>query len=182
MSAIFGLVYLDGRPAPAASLDTMRSRLAHWGPDGGGTWQGESCALGQALLRSTPESVQETMPLWTDDRQTVLVAAARLDNREELCDTFGIPLPDRPTTPDGRLVQQAFQRWGEDSPKHLLGDWAFAAWRPKERRLFVARDHIGVTGLFYYFRPPFFAFASGIEALLALQEGPHRLDEFHFAR
>jgi asparagine synthase (glutamine-hydrolysing) len=160
----------------------MRTRLAHWGPDGGGIWIGESAGLGQVLLRSTPEACHETMPLWDDDRQTVLVAAARLDNRDELCDAFGIPSSERPTTPDGQLVQRAFQRWGESSPQHLLGDWSFAAWKPRERRLFVARDHIGVTGLFYYFQPPFFAFASGLEALLALPEIPHRLDEFHFAR
>jgi asparagine synthase (glutamine-hydrolysing) len=182
MSAIFGLLYLDGRPAPAADLETMRARLAHWGPDGGGTWLGESAGLGQVLLHSTPEACHETNPLWDDERQTVIVAAARLDNRDELCDAFGIPAAERPTTPDGRLIQRAFQCWGEDSPRHLLGDWSFAAWKPKERRLFLARDHIGVTGLFYYFRPPFFAFASGCEALLAMPEVPHRLDEFHLAR
>jgi asparagine synthase (glutamine-hydrolysing) len=182
MSAIFGLVYLDGRPLPAGELEIMRGRLAHWGPDGGGTWLGESAGLGQVLLHSTPEARHDTMPLWDDARQTVLVAAARLDNRDELCDAFGIPAAERATTPDGRLVQRAFQRWGEDCPRHLLGDWSFAAWKPRERRLFVARDHIGVTGLFYYFRPPFFAFASGCEALLALPEVPRRLDEFHFAR
>src|SRR5664280_2458081 len=103
MSAIFGLVYLDGRPVPASALETMRARLAHWGPDGGGTWLGESAALGQVLLRTTPEARHETMPLWDEDRQTVLVAAARLDNRDELCDAFGIPAAERPTTPDGAL-------------------------------------------------------------------------------
>ena len=182
MSAIFGLVYLDGRPVPRAALETMRARLAHWGPDGGGVWLRESAGLGQVLLQSTPEARHETIPLWDDERQTVLVAAARLDNREELCDALGIAADERPTTPDGRLIQRAFQRWGETSPQHLLGDWSFAVWRPRERRLFLARDHIGVTGIFYYFRPPFFAFASGCEALLALSEVPRRLDELHFAR
>jgi len=182
LSAIFGLIYLDGRPVPPAALESMRARLAHWGPDGGGTWLGESAALGQVLLRSTPEACHEIMPLWDEEGQTVLVASARLDNREELCADLGIPTAERPTTPDGRLVQRAFQRWGETCPQHLLGDWSFAVWRPNERRLFVARDQIGVTGLYYFWRPPFFAFASGCEALLALPEVPRRLDEFHFAR
>jgi asparagine synthase (glutamine-hydrolysing) len=122
------------------------------------------------------------MPLWSDDHQTVIVAAARLDNRDELCDGFGIPLAERPAVPDGRLVQRAFQQWGDASPRHLLGDWAFAAWRPAERRLFLARDHIGVTGLFYFCQPPLFTFASGCDAMLALPEVPRRLDEFHLAR
>ncbi len=182
MSAIFGLACLDGRPVPADRLETMRARLAHWGPDGGGTWLGESAGLGLVLLQSTPESRHETMPLWSDDRQTVIVAAARLDNRDELCEQFAISPAERSNVPDGRLVQRAFQQWGDDSPRHLLGDWAFAAWRPKERRLFLARDHIGVTGLFYFWQPPFFAFATGCDALLVLPEVPRRLDEFHFAR
>jgi asparagine synthase (glutamine-hydrolysing) len=182
VSAIFGLVYLDGRPVEPAALESMRARLAHWGPDRGEVWCQGSAGLGQVLLHSTPEARHETMPLWDDERHTVLVAAARLDNRDELCDDLGIPRAERSITPDGLLVRRAFQRWGEGSPKHLLGDWSFAAWIPQERRLFVARDHIGVTGVFYYFRPPFFAFASGCDALLALPEVPRRLDELHFAR
>src|SRR5207245_1444027 len=97
--------------ASRSVIETMREALAEWGPDGGGTALKESAGLGQALLQSTPEAVNETMPVWDDERQILLVAAARLDNREELCDAFAIPAAERAATPDGRLIMRAFQRW-----------------------------------------------------------------------
>lgn len=160
----------------------MHARLTHWGPGGGAVALKGSAGLGHALSHGTPEARYETMPLWDEDRQTLLVATARLDNREELCDVFAVPVAERPTTPDGRLILRAFQRWGEDCPSHLLGDWSFAAWQARERRFFLARDQLGITGLFYYYKAPFFAFASGCEALLALPEVPCRANEALLAR
>jgi asparagine synthase (glutamine-hydrolysing) len=182
MSAIFGFFYLDGRHAPQEALDAMRTAMCHWGPDGVHTWYQGSAGLGFASLAITPESHYETMPLHDGERGISLVAAARLDNRDELCDTFGIPLAGRPTTPDGQLVMRAFQKWGEDCPRHLYGDWAYAAWDRGERKLILARDHLGNTGLYYHHKPPLFAFASFPEALFACGEIPRQLNESKLAR
>jgi asparagine synthase (glutamine-hydrolysing) len=182
MSAIFGLVYFDGRPVPPERLEIMRCAFNDCGPDDiGGRIKG--CAgLGYAGLCATPEARYEQMPREDPDSGTLITAAARLDNRDDLCDLFHIPAPDRPATPDGRLVALAFNRWGEDAPSHLFGDWSFAAWDRENRRLFVARDHMGNTGLFYRHKPPFFAFASDPRAILALPEVPVKLDEWLLAR
>ena len=182
MSAIFGLGYFDGRPIPPESLGAMQAVMSDWGPDGVHCWQQENAGLGHALLVVTPNSRYETMPLHDLEKKQVLVAAARLDNRDELCDTFGIPHPERPTTPNGRLVQLAFKRWGENCPKKLYGDWSLAVWDYRRQRLFLARDQLGNTGLFYYHKPPFFAFASNPKALLALAEVPRQLNEWQLAR
>jgi asparagine synthase (glutamine-hydrolysing) len=138
--------------------------------------------LGQTLLRNTPESHYETMPLSLESQDTVFVATARLDNRDELCAALAIPVAEQATLPDGQLILRAYQKWGEECPHHLLGDWSLAIWHPRERRLFLARDQFGGTGLLYYHRASFFAFASGSDALLALPEIPRHLDEMHFAR
>lgn len=182
MSGIFGIVYLDGRPAGADDLNSMRAALAHWGPDGGGTCCMGCAGFGHALLCTTPESRHESMPVVDAASGTLVVAAARLDNRDDLCRTLDIPAPERAGIPDGRLVVRAYERWGEESPLHLLGDWSFAAWNSRLRRLFIARDHLGNTGLFYYHRPPLFAFASSVQAILALPETPRILDEQQLAR
>jgi asparagine synthase (glutamine-hydrolysing) len=181
MSAIFGLWYFDGRPAPPESLGAMQAMMSSWGPDGCTLWRQDNAGLGQALLVVTPASRYEVMPLHDLEKKQVLVAAARLDNRDELGDTFGVPLPERSTTPDGRLVQFAFQRWGEGCPKKLYGDWSFAAWDYGRQRLFLARDQLGNTDLFYYHQPPLFAFASSSKALLALPEVDQRLNEWQLA-
>jgi len=181
MSAIFGFLNLDGRPVSGKHLHAMASALHHWGPDGVHTRCHGSGALGHALLAVTPESPFENMPFYDPDSDLFLTAAARLDNRDELLDFFQISAAEHPRFPDGRLVALAYQKWGEDSPRHLFGDWSFAAWHDRNRRLFLARDQLGNTGLYYYHRPPFFAFASHPDGIFALPGIERRINEKHIA-
>jgi asparagine synthase (glutamine-hydrolysing) len=182
MSGIFGFVHLDRRSLNPEDFQKMADEMAGWGPDGVGSATHDNAALGHALLVATHESRFEKMPCIDRDSGILFTAAARLDNRDELCDVFGIPLSEKPTTSDGRLMWQAYRKWGAESCRHLFGDWSFAAWHTKEQRLFLARDHLGNTGLFYYFKPPVVAFASGAEAILAHPEVPGVLDELHLAK
>jgi asparagine synthase (glutamine-hydrolysing) len=85
-------------------------------------------------------------------------------------------------TSDSELILHAYLRWGEECVHHLIGDWAFAVWDPHERKLFLARDHGGVSSLYYYRGPRFFAFASSIKGLLALPDVPKRPNLLSVAR
>lgn len=182
MSGIFGLGYLDGRPLPAACLDTIARAMDPWGPHGVSVACQGSAGFGFAHLRTTPEGHHERQPMRLSQAGGLIAATARLDNRDELCELFRIPLTERFAIADGRLVTLAYERFGEDTPRHLFGDWSFAVWNERSSQLFVARDHLGNTGLFYYFKPPFFAFASTVKALLALPEVATGLDERTLAR
>ncbi len=174
MSGIFGLLRFDDQTVDIANLSQMQAGMANWGPDGSALWNEGSIGLGHCLLRNTPESIYETSPLKNASSDLVLTASARLDNRAELCHAFGIPTAEQALTPDVGLILRAYERWGEDCVQHLLGDWALAIWDKGERRLFLARDHQGITGLFYYRGPHFFAFASSLAGLFALPEVPRQ--------
>ena len=149
MSGIFGFINMDGRPASREHFRAMAEKMAPWGPDGVGSMITGNAAFGHALLIVTHESRFEKMPVYDQDEGIIFTAAARLDNRDELCDTFGITHPERPTMSDGQLVLRAYKKWGADSCKHIFGDWSFAAWHIKEQRLFLARDRLGNTALYY---------------------------------
>ena len=182
MSGIFGFINLDGRPAGAEDFQKMADEMSGWGPDGVGSIISGSAAFGHALLIVTHESRFEKMPIHDQDEGILFTTAARLDNRDELCDLFSIPHPARPVTSDGQLVLRAYKKLGSESCKHIFGDWSFAAWHIKEQGLFLARDHLGNTGLYYYFKPPLIAFASNPKALLAHHQVPCKLDEIQMAR
>src|SRR5262249_897902 len=134
MSGIFGLFQLCGAPLALQDLQAMHEAMVHWGPDGAACWYDEQAGLGHCLLFNTPEAVTEHLPHATADGRLIITAAARIDNRDELCDLFGISYTDRACTPDGELVRRAYERWGEQCPDHLLGDWSLAVWHPRERR------------------------------------------------
>ncbi len=182
MSGIFGFANLDGRPVSRDDLQPMAEQMAGWGPDGLHTITAGSAALGHALLIVTHESRFEKMPFRDEEEKITFTAAARLDNRDELCDYFSIPHPERPVTSDGRLAYLAYKKWGRDACKKLYGDWSFAAWHELDRKLILARDHLGNTGLYYYFKPPLLVFASSIQAVLAQLDVPRALDELHLAQ
>lgn len=181
MSAIYGLVRLDGGAVEGDELETMRRPMAYWGPDGGGTWREGGAGLGQLVASRAPEDEHETGPLRLGSG-TVVTSGARLDNREELSRELGVPAEDRARTPDGRMVALAYERWGEQAFPRLMGDWALAAWHPRERRLVLARDHYGQTALYFHRDGDSLAFASSLKGLLALPRVPRRLNELQLAR
>ncbi len=157
----------------------MCAAMQEWGPDRSDQWRRDSAGLGSLILFDTPEAIHEQQPL-VSPLGFALTAEARLDNRDELCAELGIPPAQASGLGDGTLVSRAYEKWGESAPAHLLGDWSFAAWHPAEKRLFIARDHFGNTGLYYYSDPKRFAFASSRKALFALGI-PRRLNEFYLA-
>lgn len=166
MSGIYGIFRFDGAPSEPETLLKMRQAMAYYGPDGGGEWREGQVGLGQLLLHVTPEDRFESQPLAADGIN--LVAAARLDNRDELLREFHIAPADHAATADSVLVLEAYRTWGEACPDHLDGDWQFAAWDSRCRNMFIARDHHGNTGLYYHRNSRYIAFASSQKALLAL--------------
>ena len=154
-------------------MDTM----AYRGPDSSGSWRDGPVGLGHLMLHTTPESMHETLPLKNASGDLVITADARIDNREELFEALGIPHPEHSRMPDSAIILKAYEKWGEDCPSHLLGDFAFAIWDVAQRRLFCARDHYGSKPFFYYRSSRFFIFATAIKALFALPHVPRRMSE-----
>lgn len=71
--------------------------------------------------------------------------------------------------PDAELILRAYERWGDDCVKHLLGDFAFAIWDDRRQRFFCARDHYGVKPFFYTYIAGRFKFSS---SLIELRQDP----------
>lgn len=168
MSAIAGIVHFDGAPIEPGLIEKLTEAMKGRGPDGQNHWAQGSVALGHGMLRTTPESIEESAPLESQDRNLVLVWDGRLDNRAEIhsgLKSRGAQLRDES---DAELVLQAYVAWGEETPRHLLGDFAFAVWDRRTRTLFCARDHMGARPFYYTKNDRFFAFASEEEVLTLL--------------
>lgn len=177
MSAIIGLFRRDRQPVSPIELDRMLSVLAHRGPDEANQWRDATVGLGQCMLRTTLESLHEHLPFVHRSGEFAITADARIDNRDELISM--LDLRDRPADmiTDSQLILAAYERWGEQCPTYLLGDFAFAIWDARNQHLFCARDQFGVRPFYYYHSERLFAFASEIKAILELDEVPRKLNE-----
>lgn len=172
MTAICGLVQWDRRPAAAAKCAVMQRALAPYGSDRVADWDGGDVALGIGLARFLPEDDRDRQPLVGGGGRWHLVADVRLDNRPELAARLGLAPAEARDLADSDVVLRAWEAWEEAAPDRLVGDFAFAVWDARERRLHLVRDFLGQRPLFYHLGTGFAAFASMARGLHALDSVP----------
>lgn len=154
MSGIVGVVHTDGSNVPKDVVWRMVRTVRQRAADRRSGWAEGSVGLGVAHFHTTPEAPYEEGPL--ESGPFVVVADARVDNRDELLRRLEEPLAalnlrraQRPTT-DLDLLLAAYAEWGEACVEHIIGDFAFAVWDRRSRTLFCARDPFGVRPLYIH--------------------------------
>ena len=158
MTGVVGIVRPDGPPVGPEERGRLRRTVA---------------AHGGRIAEPAP--VEATGELH-------FCAAARLDARDELARGLGLSPAVAAARSDPDLLLAAYRRWGEDAPKHLIGDWSLAAWHPDQRRLFLARDPLGYGSIHYHLDGGTVAFAPTLPALLAIKPVSLQLDELYLAQ
>jgi asparagine synthase (glutamine-hydrolysing) len=154
----------------------MTAMLERRGPDSVSHWMDGPVGLGHALLATTPEQLVERQPFRHTGSGCVITADARLDNRDGLIRSLGLEQRDD-WIGDAELILLSFLNLGDDCLDHLLGDFAFAIWDPRNHKLFCARDHFGMRPLCYHYsRGQRFLFASDPRAILVLPQVPYRIN------
>ncbi|MEP6652743.1 MAG: asparagine synthase-related protein [Myxococcales bacterium] len=111
-------------------------------------------------------------PRWDPVRQLLFAGDVRLYNRPELAELLDLPEPLDDLS-DLDLAWLAYTKWGEDAPRHLVGDFAFVAWDERRRSLFACRDPLGVRPLYYSVMTDGVALASDVRQLLPLLPRPY---------
>ncbi|PCD09412.1 asparagine synthetase B [Peribacillus simplex] len=177
MSAIIGIYHINEEQVNLQHGHVLMTALEKYPADSIQTWHSQKIFLGCHAQWITPESVGEQLPYHDSERQCTITADAIIDNREELFDKLHISKIDRSILTDSQLILLSYQKWGEETPKHLIGDFAFMIWDQKKRKLFGARDFAGSRTLYYHKSHEKFAFCTTIEPLLKLPYIEKKLNE-----
>ncbi|SFC92126.1 asparagine synthase-related protein [Tropicimonas isoalkanivorans] len=173
MGAIFGLLNRRGGVVSRESLVPMAKDLATRAPDGTRYFVDGAAALGNGHNLTTPDAVRDEQPLRHPPTGCTLTADIRLDNREELLTALDCRHP----ASDAELTLLAYLKWGRDCVDHLLGDFAFAIWDPRDQTLFAARDHMGMKPFAYFANDGWFVFGSTPMSVVAAPMVPRKLYE-----
>ncbi|WP_078428891.1 asparagine synthase-related protein [Alkalihalobacterium alkalinitrilicum] len=177
MSAIAGIVHLNKEPIKIEQAKDLMNSYQQFPADDVQTWKKDHVFFGCYAQWITPESVGEQQPYYDYERQLVITSDAIIDNRDELFNKLHIELQERKTLPDSQLILLAYEKWGEDVPKHLIGDFAFMIWDEKRRKLFGARDFSGARTLYFYQNETRFAFSTTINPLFTFPYVEKTLNE-----
>ncbi len=182
MSGICGIVGFGSDDVPQTHLNLMVQAARFRAVDGCHTWMGDGVALAQLAHFLTPRSAQgsypHSEPIPESAHALHLVANARIDNRDELLAVLqpqGLLRSDDPA--DEELILGAYRHWGDHCGSRLIGDFAFAVWDSQRRRLFAARDPMGMRALYVRSEPGRLIFASEAQQIVRLPEVPRRLFE-----
>jgi asparagine synthase (glutamine-hydrolysing) len=172
MCGIAGLFDGRGISVDPQRMTTALDLMSRRGPDGSGTWHDTHAHFGHRRLAIVDLSPTGHQPMLSPDGRYVITYNGEIYNHRELRDELE-PAGGWRGTSDTETLLAAFERWGIDCLSRLNGMFAFAIWDRVERRLFLARDRLGVKPLYYAQRDSFLAFASRPGALRVLDERLH---------
>src|SRR5712692_8956248 len=177
MCGIAGIIGRLDEPNRAA-LQRMSDAMVHRGPDDSGTWTSAPDARGWgALLAFRRLSILDLSPAGAQpmvDPVTghVMVFNGEIYNFGDLRQRLVAKGQEFQSTGDTAVMLRALGLHGPSAVSWLRGMFAFACWDPKQRRLLLARDPLGIKPL-YLARSSdpeagwSVAFASELRALLA---------------
>lgn len=150
------------------TIQAMTDTLSRRGPDDSGFWLSTHVGLGhRRLCVVDPEGGGQPMRRNRAGQDYVLVYNGELYNTEEIRRDLAARGHVFHGYSDTEVLLAAFIEWEENCIEHLNGIFAFAVWDGARRRLFLARDRMGVKPLFYAEYSGSFLFGSEIKALLA---------------
>ncbi|MFD0771241.1 lasso peptide isopeptide bond-forming cyclase [Bacillus sp. CGMCC 1.60114] len=168
MSAITGILHFSDEPITIEYGTSIMKDLQKYPADDVQTWHKDNVFLGCHAQWITPESIGEQLPFYDYERQLAITADAIIDNRDELFERLQVDYADRKRMTDSELILLSYQKWGEEIPKYLIGDFAFMIWDERNRKLFGARDFSGSRTLYFYRGQQRFAFCTIIKPLFTL--------------
>ena len=155
-------------------LEAMTRSMAHRGPDGEGikVFPGDVPAgFGHRRLAIIDPSPAGAQPMGYRDRWWITYNG-ELYNFRELRRELEARGERFSTSCDTEVLLRMYVVYGSRMLERLNGIFAFAIWDDEEKRLFLARDRLGVKPLYITRGPGWVAFASELRALLPLQVQP----------
>jgi asparagine synthase (glutamine-hydrolysing) len=166
MCGICGIYeYKTHKPVDQAVLLDMLHVLQHRGPDDAGLLLDKDLALGMRRL-SIIDLNGGKQPICNEDGSVVTVFNGEIYNYQSLREQLESRGHRLATASDTEVIVHLYEDFGEDCVQHLRGMFGFAVWDVRRRRLFVARDRLGIKPLYYTQRGGRLIFASEIKAIL----------------
>lgn len=175
--AIWGIIHMDNNEVSVEQGKSMMDKLSLYKLDKIKYLNRDNVFMGCGLQYITMESEKEILPFYDEDRGLVITADAIIDNRVELFNKFNISKEAWENITDSELIIMAYEKWGQDSPKYLVGDFSFAIWDEMKKELFCARDHVGKRTFYYSYYNNIMYFCTVMKPLFVAYNENMKLNE-----
>ena len=161
-----------------SSFEDAQNAIIHRGPDGSGLYINNHAGIGLAHTRLAIQDLSPLghQPMKSNNENTVLVFNGEIYNFKELHTellSMGVKFLGHSDT---EVLLNLYSVFGEKMLHKLNGIFAFAIWDNNLRKLFLARDALGVKPLYYSKIGDRFVFASEIKSMMHVLDDPGPLD------
>jgi asparagine synthase (glutamine-hydrolysing) len=144
----------------------MCAAMVHRGPDDEGIYTDGAVGIGMRRL-SIVDLATGHQPLSNEDGTVWIVFNGEIYNHAVLREKLqGLGHQYR-THSDTETIIHLYEEYGTDCVKHLRGMFAFAIWDTRRKRLFIARDRLGIKPLYYKLTSDQIVWGSEIKVVLA---------------
>lgn len=148
MCGIFGTYIFSDRRVCVDDLNAMSRMIRHRGPDADGIFMDNKAAIGNRRLAILDLSQRSDQPIYSDDKNTVLVQNGEIYNYIEIKAKLLALGHSFRTEGDTEVLLSAYLEWGDEFVHMLNGMFAIAIYETKEKRLKLFRDRLGVKPLY----------------------------------
>jgi len=166
MCGIAGIVTTKDEVSLRA-LNTMERAMVHRGPDSGGIYFSRDRKAGLvnrrlAIIDLSPAGHQ---PMSTSDKRFTIVHNGEVYNYKEIRKILESKGYKFKSNTDTEVILYSYAEWGPGCLEKFRGMFAFAIWDEFEKKLFLARDRLGIKPVYYSNLGGIFVFASELKAL-----------------
>jgi len=148
-----------------SALAGMSAQIVHRGPDEDGSYVDGNVALAIRRLRIIDvQSGQQ--PITNEDQNIWIVYNGEIYNHQQLREELESRGHRYRTRSDTETIVHLYEEYGPECVQRLRGMFAFAIWNRRTRRLFIARDRLGIKPLYYRFEGGTLLFGSEIKTIL----------------
>ncbi len=147
-------------------VEEMTEALAHRGPDQHGTYVDEHVSLGHRRLSIIDLTEHGRQPMTNEDGTIEVVFNGEIYNFQDIREDLIRKGHRFDSHCDTEVIIHAYEEYGLEAVHLLRGMFAFALWDKPRKRLWLARDRIGIKPLYYYLKNGKLVFASEIKAIL----------------
>ena len=179
MCGICGIMnFKDHQIVDRTQLNMMTDTMVHRGPDDSGIYLNKNHNVGFGFRRLSIIDIQDGhQPMSNEDDSVWIVFNGEIYNHQDLRNELKVNGHHFRTQADTEVIIHGYEEWGVDVVHHLRGMFAFSIWDESKKRVFLARDRLGIKPLYYFHDGYRFIFASEIKAILSLPSINRKINE-----
>ncbi|MCO7223791.1 asparagine synthase (glutamine-hydrolyzing) [Pleionea sp. CnH1-48] len=175
MCGIAGIVNRHGTELDDFYIKKCTDAIEHRGPDANGHFVNDDVLFVHTRLSILDLSSKAAQPMSDASERYVITYNGEVYNYRELAEDLG--LSNLRSTSDTEVIVEGFAKVGTDLFSKLNGMFALAIYDKQERKVWLARDRLGIKPLYYKLSSDALSFGSEMKVIQCFMDDA--LDDFN---